>query len=476
MEGVPPIDVYKIGDVYFVRDGNHRVSVARQLGVSHIQANVTEIQTRVPLSPADSPDDIIIKSEYADFLARTELDERYPDAQLFVTAPGRYSLLLDEIEGERYRMALQRGEAVELPEAAAYWYTERYEPLIKMMRERGMLRDFPGRTETDLYTWVIEHRASVAEELGWSVDPVDAANDLVEQQSLQPERVAARIGARILETIRPATFAPGPSPGAWRREHAATEALFADLLLPLGPDSVSSRALEQALLLAKREGARLVGVHVVANEAERGSASVRALQDAFAQRCAAAQVVASTAIAVGEVASRIAERAHWADLVVVQVNHPPDTQPLGRLRSGLRELIQRCPLPLLAVPGAPTPLDKALLAYDGSPKADEALYVAAYLALRWGTALVVATVVEDGRAASTSLERARAYLDERRVAAEFVVAHGSVADALLRLTDTHSCDLLISGGYGLRPELALLMGSTVELLLRQSRVPLLICR
>ena len=89
MAGLPPIDVYKIGDVYFVQDGNHRVSVARQLGSRTIQAYVTEVQTRVPMSPDTRPDDMIVKAEYAGFLERTRLDELRPEADLSVTIPSQ---------------------------------------------------------------------------------------------------------------------------------------------------------------------------------------------------------------------------------------------------------------------------------------------------------------------------------------------------------------------------------------------------
>src|SRR6266542_821112 len=80
--GVPPIELYRIGDAYFVLDGNHRVSVLRRMGATHAQAYVTEVQTRVPLSPYDSPDDLILKAEYAEFLDRTKLDEQHPHADL----------------------------------------------------------------------------------------------------------------------------------------------------------------------------------------------------------------------------------------------------------------------------------------------------------------------------------------------------------------------------------------------------------
>jgi hypothetical protein len=63
LEGLPPIDVYQVGDAYFVVDGNHRVSVARQLKASHIQAYITEVRSRIPLSPDTQPDQLIIKAE-----------------------------------------------------------------------------------------------------------------------------------------------------------------------------------------------------------------------------------------------------------------------------------------------------------------------------------------------------------------------------------------------------------------------------
>ena len=85
LTGVPPVDLYKIGDIYFVHDGHHRISVARQLGITHVQAYVTEIRSKVPLSADMEPDDLILKAEYAEFLEQTHLDELIPEADLSVT-------------------------------------------------------------------------------------------------------------------------------------------------------------------------------------------------------------------------------------------------------------------------------------------------------------------------------------------------------------------------------------------------------
>jgi hypothetical protein len=108
MGGLPPIKVYQIGEVYFVLDGNHRVSVARQVGATYIEAYVTEVRTKVPLSPNTQPDDLILKAEYADFLEHTRLDELRPEADLSVTAPGQYQALEEHIEVHRYFMGLSR--------------------------------------------------------------------------------------------------------------------------------------------------------------------------------------------------------------------------------------------------------------------------------------------------------------------------------------------------------------------------------
>lgn len=151
LTGLPPIEVYQIGEVYFVLDGHHRVSVARQVGATHIQAYVTKLHPRVPLSPEDQLDDLVVKTEYADFLERTHLDELRPDADLRVTAAGKYRLLEEHIEVHRYFMGLEQKREIPYTEAVGHWYDEVYLPVAQAIRERGILRDFPGRTETDLY-------------------------------------------------------------------------------------------------------------------------------------------------------------------------------------------------------------------------------------------------------------------------------------------------------------------------------------
>jgi len=156
---LPPIDVFKVGDVYFVRDGNHRVSVARARKQETIQARVVEIPVRVPLTPDTSPDDLILKAGYQEFLEKTSLDRLCPQQHIELTRPGAYLGVLQHIEVHQFYMGLRSRYFPTLPEATANWYQEVYLPVVERIRESGILHHFPGRTEADLYLWITENHA-----------------------------------------------------------------------------------------------------------------------------------------------------------------------------------------------------------------------------------------------------------------------------------------------------------------------------
>ncbi len=477
--GLPPIKVYQIGEAYFVLDGNHRVSVARQVGAPTIQAYVTEVRTKVPLSPDTQPDDLILKAEYANFLERTRLDEFRPEANLDVTAPGQYRILEEHIEVHRYFMGLEHEREISYDEAVGHWYDEVYWPVVQVIRERGILRDFPGRTETDLHLWVSEHRAALGQELGWEIGTEEAVADLAAQFSPRPQRVVARVSEKLLDAVTPDELEAGPPPGQWRKEHLAArrgDSLFADIMVAVNGDETGWHALDHALEVARREGARLHGLHVVPSETQRNSEGAQAVRAEFNRRCEAADIPGRLALEVGKVPRSICERARWNDLVVLSLSYPPGPQPIARLGSGLSTLLRRCPRPVLTVPGSSSNLGRALLAYDGSPKADEALFVATYLSGKWNIPLVVVTVIEPGRTTSDTLARAQKYLDTHGVQAAFVKESGPVAEVILKTVEKHESDLIIMGGYGLGPVLEVVLGSAVDQILRASRRPMLICR
>jgi hypothetical protein len=174
-EGFPPIDVYKIGDVYFVRDGHHRVSVVKELGATTIEATVTELDTPVPLSADVEEKDLDLKGEYAGFLQETRLSALRPDPQLQFTMPGQYYKLYEHIAVHRHFLGLRELREIPYPEALVRWYDEVYHPVIEVIREARILEDFPGRTEADLYLWIIEHQHYLGERYGEEVPLEQAA-------------------------------------------------------------------------------------------------------------------------------------------------------------------------------------------------------------------------------------------------------------------------------------------------------------
>lgn len=174
---LPPVMLYRVGDVYFVVDGNHRVSVARELGQKYVDAEVQECEIRVPVTADIQPEDIEIIGEKADFLSRTHLDELCPDVQLDMTIAGGYRVLLEHIAVHRYFRSVEWSREISDEEAASSWCKEVYLPLVDVIHWSGILKDFPARTETDLYLWVIEHLHYLREQFGDRVSLDDAARD-----------------------------------------------------------------------------------------------------------------------------------------------------------------------------------------------------------------------------------------------------------------------------------------------------------
>ncbi|HWQ12261.1 MAG TPA: DUF4032 domain-containing protein [Roseiflexaceae bacterium] len=177
---LPPIELYKIGDIYFVRDGNHRVSVARQRGQQDIDAFVTELQVDVPLDPDLSVHDLLLMEEYSDFLEWTDLARLRPEQRIEFSETGGYLDLVRHINAHRYYMGLEQQRPIERDEAVADWYDNVYMPVVRAIRAHDVLRHFPGRTEADLYRWIMDHRWYMRERTGADPGPEEATEDYLE--------------------------------------------------------------------------------------------------------------------------------------------------------------------------------------------------------------------------------------------------------------------------------------------------------
>src|SRR3990170_8948814 len=154
---LPPVELYKMGEVYFVKDGNHRVSVARERGQEFVDAVVTEIQIAIPLTVETQVSDLDMKGEYATFIEKTRLTTIRPSAQVELTLPGEYDRLLDHINVHRWYLGEQRKAGISFEEAVASWYDNVYVPLSLVIAKHEILPHFPGRTVADLYLWIIEY-------------------------------------------------------------------------------------------------------------------------------------------------------------------------------------------------------------------------------------------------------------------------------------------------------------------------------
>ncbi|MGD0610527.1 MAG: universal stress protein [Anaerolineales bacterium] len=456
--GMSPIEVYKIGKSYFVLDGNHRVSIARREGMTTIEAHVIEVQTRVPFTPDMQPDELILKTEYADFLEQTRIAELLPHVDLTLTAPGQYAKLKDHIEVHRYFMGLDLKRDISYAEAVIDWCETVYLPIETAIREHGMLRWFPKRSETDLYLWISEHRAELEKQLGWAIRPEAAAVDLAVKESSRAEAREDRTGT-------------------WRESRMYdryTERLFKDILLPVNGSPGSWDAFNLAVVIARREGSHLQGLHIVRSEKEKDEPKAMALLAEFKERLEAAGVAGSLLIEAGDVPVKVCERALLTDLVVLNVPHPP-APGLPGLGSGLRTIIKRCARPLLAACCSFSPMDRALLAFDGSPKAKEALFVATYLAEQWKASLRVVAITDGSRVNASVLDYPRAYLELHEIQAEFISAKGPIR-VLNKIMEEHAINLLLMGGYSVSVVEEVVKGSAVNVMLREMQCPIFICR
>jgi hypothetical protein len=179
-EELPPVSLYKIGDAYFVQDGNHRVSVARQQGVEMIDAEVIELRTRVPVDSALTARDLLHKVEHRHVLERLPIDHVLPEIEVEFSDVADYRRLATYIEAHGFRVSQLWKRYVSPEEVLRDWYEYDYCPIAEMIREEHILDAFPDRTELDLYLWIIYHRERLAlEARDEKISPQAAKDDIL---------------------------------------------------------------------------------------------------------------------------------------------------------------------------------------------------------------------------------------------------------------------------------------------------------
>jgi hypothetical protein len=200
---LPPVTLYEIGGVYFVRDGNHRVSVGKLQGVEFIDAEVISLGSQVSLKPGMTREQLreaVIDLEREEFFKQTRLNELRPGVRLDFTATGRYDELIRHINGHKYFLNLSENEEITFQEALLSWYDTVYKPIVDLIEEERLLKAFPGRTASDLYVWIVRRWDELKKRYGQTFPLKQAARDYTERYG-QPARGVLAAVSRFLNNL-----------------------------------------------------------------------------------------------------------------------------------------------------------------------------------------------------------------------------------------------------------------------------------
>jgi hypothetical protein len=175
---LPPVRLYEIGGVYFVRDGNHRVSVAKMRGQYSLDAEVSSLDAEAKLRPGMTMEELkreIVDYEKREFYEKTEFGKLTGDDHLEFSSAGRYEEILEHILVHKYFVNQGRSDEIPLDAAIYSWYENVYRPIIGAIEELGLLARFPGRTASDLYVYIVKYWGELKEKYGLGVPLEDAA-------------------------------------------------------------------------------------------------------------------------------------------------------------------------------------------------------------------------------------------------------------------------------------------------------------
>jgi len=473
--GLPPVSLYKIGDAYFVLDGNYRVLIAREMGLDMIEAYVTELYTRVPVSASITPEELQNKATYVEFLEQTRLDLIIPGIDFSLSRADTYPLLAEHIDVHRYYMGQEQAREIPYEEAALDWYEKVYQPVVEMINSSGLREEFPRLTVTDLYLWVLDQQSILQEALGIPIRTGHAA----EYMALQEGKTIKASGSQTEQHFEDTVFSG--------REQAAPDlpltaedpegCLFRDILVAIGDHDDYWSALEQAILINRCPSGHVRGLHVISPSDLLGEEEHRKMEMRFEERLAAAGMGGKLLIVSGDITGQISEHSLLSDLLVLHLAFPPSGNILDRLTSGIGTILRGARRPILIVKDQAQPLDRLLVVYNGSPKSREALFVSAYLAGRYGARLWLLTLDDGSPDLETEMSYAKTYLRKLNLDYEYILRKdGNLADATLEEAAANGATAVLIGGYSGNSLFDRLFGSNIESLLQKTKLPVLICQ
>jgi hypothetical protein len=177
---LPPIRLYELGGAYFVRDGNHRVSVAKLQGALEIDAEVVSLGSNVRIQKGMGIEELkeaLIAYEKKEFYAQTLFGQITDDSALDFTSPGAYDQIVEHILVHKYYLNEHTDQEIDFVMATDSWYREVYLPIAETIRSENLDARFPGRTVSDLYLYIVKHWDSLKKKYGVHLSPSEAARD-----------------------------------------------------------------------------------------------------------------------------------------------------------------------------------------------------------------------------------------------------------------------------------------------------------
>lgn len=181
---LPAIQLYEIGGLYFVRDGNHRVSVAKAQGIKFIDAEVISLQSEIRLKSGITPENIqteVIKYEKRVFYTETSFGDLTDYWNLDFTSPGQYDVIYNHILVHKYYINEKVSTEIPFNDALLSWFHNVYQPVMHVIKKNHLLRKFRGRTTSDLYVWIIKQWDELKQKYGIEFSLDEATRNIAKE-------------------------------------------------------------------------------------------------------------------------------------------------------------------------------------------------------------------------------------------------------------------------------------------------------
>ena len=451
--GVPPVSLYKIGEAYFVLDGNHRVSIAKEMGLDTIEAYVTEVKTKVPLSSSFTLEELVEKAAQADFLENTHLDRILPGVDLSLKQIDNYPLLEEHINVHRYYMGIEQNREVDHETAARDWYERVYLPVVRVIESSGLHDEFAHLSLTDLYLLVLDKQHHLQEWLGTALRTEKVVDYLADQEGKQTRNIPVSSEIQV-----------------------GDEFLFRDVLVAISEQDEEQIALTQAALVNRNREGNILGIYVKP-EHQVAKEALNALEARFYEFLREKEMRGKFISVEGEPGRKLREFSLLSDLLVLKLRFPPGESIFDRISSGIIGILQSSRRPVLFVKEEPLAVSNILLIYDERERSREAFFVAAYYAARYGCPLVLVNIHKTDPANQDSLAFAQEYLFSVQVEAKMIeLDEGELVEQLPTLIEEHQISTVMMGGYESRGLLGRLLASNVDRVLETVDIPVMVFR